>query len=627
MFKGDCKKQNGIVMITTLYFLVVLLALMAAFFVITNLEIGSFRTGKKSVIGFYAAEAGLNLRAEQIREIFVDYNRPAGSSPVEDNACEAGNDGGGDYICTNYNIGNHNARTYVVEDPSNPIITTIPPGELYQNLNAQEYRYTVHSRALDSADNVEAILELRFKSRLVPLFQFVAFYDKDLEILPGPTMNLSGPVHTNGDLYMESGATLSITGQVTTAGRLFRGRKNDGTCISNSVRVMDPSAYRQLIPACPSRTEVFTPNVTAFNGMINIGVDDLTVPEPESIDASPGEVYWDYADLRLVLRLNSSGNPVTTNSVTGIEVRNSDNTVNTTATTNLHHASCTGTISGRSVGTTTTFYNNRENKSIRMLEIDMRNLLNCLHSRVVMAAGKTLADTSEGGLVFHFSIEGPNSNVAASNYGVRIRNAATLRATVAGAPNPRGMTIVTNQAIYTWGHYNNTNWIPAALLSDSLNVLSRNWQDDPGTANAGSGCPGSGNNCSANSGTGNGNVATNNRVATATTLYAAVMSGTDSTGGIEGVGGQGGAYNGGLENYPRFHEYWTNINFTYLGSFVSLNTPRHVNGAWIYGGRYYTAPNRFWDYDTRFNDAANLPPLTPRFVYLRQELFVRDFEQ
>ena len=36
--------------------------------------------------------------------------------------------------------------------------------------------------------------------------------------------------------------------------------------------------------------------------------------------------------------------------------------------------------------------------------------------------------------------------------------------------------------------------------------------------------------------------------------------------------------------------------------------------------------NRNWGYDTRFNDAAQLPPLSPRFVYLSQTLFVREYE-
>jgi len=41
----------------------------------------------------------------------------------------------------------------------------------------------------------------------------------------------------------------------------------------------------------------------------------------------------------------------------------------------------------------------------------------------------------------------------------------------------------------------------------------------------------------------------------------------------------------------------------------------------------YTAPNRDWDYDARFNQAQSLPPLSPRFVYLVQERFIRDFER
>jgi hypothetical protein len=43
--------------------------------------------------------------------------------------------------------------------------------------------------------------------RLRAALQFLAFYQNDLEILPGATMNLHGPVHTNGNLYLNSDAT------------------------------------------------------------------------------------------------------------------------------------------------------------------------------------------------------------------------------------------------------------------------------------------------------------------------------------------------------------------------------------------------------------------------------------
>ena len=103
------------------------------------------------------------------------------------------------------------------------------------------------------------------------------------------------------------------------------------------------------------------------------------------------------------------------------------------------------------------------------------------------------------------------------------------------------------------------------------------------------------------------------RLADPTTVNAAFLAGTDSTGGPggEGPGGQdAGDYNGGLENYPRFHEDWSGETLTYRGSFVSLNQPRHVDGHW--SSQSYSPPIRDWGYDTDFNDAAKLPPLNTR---------------
>jgi hypothetical protein len=243
--------------------------------------------------------------------------------------------------------------------------------------------------------------------------------------------------------------------------------------------------------------------------------------------------------------------------------------------------------------------------------VDLNGLLVCLHNNSWFGLGKTISDTSEGGLVFFFTVEGPQSLTAANNYGVRISNGASI-AGPSGAPAVKGLTIVTDQAAYVQGNYNTVSKKPAAVLSDSLNVLSQMWWNT------------STNNFNDSLSTG----ALSSRDAQNTTQNFAVLSGTDTTGDIEGTGGQGGAYNGGLENYPRFHEDWTGVTYLYRGSLVSLGRPRHVNGDWGgTGGAVYQPPNRDWNYDTSFNNAANLPPITPRFVYLKQELFVRDFEQ
>jgi hypothetical protein len=609
---GDCRLhcESGFVLISTYFLLAAMLALIAAYNTLVNIELASTKFSKDGTTGFYAAEAGLNLRAEEIRDIFIGYNRPSGTSPDETNPCEGGNMGSDAFACQTARFNNRDVITYVTEDPSNPISLTIPPGERYQNLNAQEYRYTVRSVSKNIEGNTEAVLELRFKSRLVPLFQFVAFYNKDLEILPGPVMNLSGPIHTNGDLYMDAGNQLNISGQVTTAGALFRGRKNDSSCKSNQVAVIDPVNLLSVLPTCPTRTAIPSEDLTPWNGMIERDVPVVTVPEPEDLNPSQGELYWDKADIRVALQLDGSGNPITNaSSSTGVYVYNTDETVNNSMTGDLD--SCSGGVSGKAVGTTNSFYNNREGDFTRTLEIDMGSLLNCLHTTNWLGENnKLLDDDTEGGLVFYFTVFGNDSGSASNHYGVRLQNAETLQSNVGGAPLVRGLTVVSDQAVYTYGNYNGrmndpSDKIPAAILADAFNPLSNNWNINDSTSTQ----------------------SVNNRVASDTAFNAAVLSGTNTTGGIEGAGGQGGTYNGGLENYPRFHEKWSSRTFQYRGSFVSLNNSQHQNGAWVYGNPQYTAPNRDWDYDTDFNDASNLPPLTPRFVYLRQELFVRDFEQ
>ena len=590
------RSSDGFALITALLMLMLLLTLFGAYYTLTSIETATVRDTRGSAVGFYSAEGGLNIRAETIRQIFVGFNRPTGTSPTTTSPCTGTNNGSGDYLCRTYSFNNRTVKTYAVEDASNPVILTIPPGERYQNLSAQEYRYTVKSSSLNTQSQTEAQLDLLFKARLVPLFQFAVFYNKDLEILPGPTMTLSGPVHTNADMYLYSNSSsLTIQGQVTAAGKIYRGRKDGSVtpnCSNQQVYIYDPTSARSLIPSCPSRTLVTATIAAPFNNMVQFGVPIVTVPAPDVFDPTPGKIYWDHADLRLVLAMNASNSPV------GVQVHNQDDTTNAAATTTLN--ACSGSISGKAVGTTT-MYNYRESNNVRLLEVDLRALFDCLYNSNWFNTGKALSDTTDGGLVFHFTVKGPRSALAQSLYGMRVRNASQLQSTNAAAPRVKGLTVISDQAAYLLGNYNSTNKIPAAVMADTINELSNAWND----ANASNGV--------------------GSRIASSTTYNTAFLSGTDTTGSIEGTGGQGGAYNGGVENYPRFHEDWTGMVNTYRGSFVSLGRPNHASGSW--GSQSYNPPSRDWNYDTSFNNAANLPPITPRFVYLKQELFVRDFDK
>ena len=309
------------------------------------------------------------------------------------------------------------------------------------------------------------------------------------------------------------------------------------------------------------------------------------------------------------------------------------------------------------------FYNDREQRHMRLLQINIESLTawNKVGRYVTFSSGSVTnnnsglgfladqrifatasansnapagsfdnlglagSDTSEGGFVFHATIDTTIYSSASGNqspYGLALVQAQQLPglATTTTTLDPTGLTFVSDQAVYIQGDYNTLNWQPASILADSLNVLSNACLNTDSVIHKVIEM-----NC--NTGSGAAKITT----PTATTINSAFLSGTDlttctngSTTNIVGL-----CYNGGLENYPRLSEDWTGITLTYRGSFVSTSIPLHVSGTWKRSDNtgYYGAPGRNWDYDTRFNAAQNLPPLAPRFVYLKQESFTRNYNQ
>lgn len=604
------RSQKGIILVSTIMMLAMLLTLMAAYFVITKAELGTGRYSGDSLNGFYTAEAGLNLRADQIRQSFINFAIPVGTPPTSTNPCQGSNMGSGSFACQTYTLDQHSTITYIEPNAGNPITVTIPNGDRFQGLTAQEYRYTAKAISKNIATNkTESMVDLVFKVRTVPIFQFAAFYNKDIEITPGAAMTFIGPIHANGDMYLNSqdssSTKLQLDGQLTMSGKLFRGRKDSNNCNNSSVKIKDPASYRLLAASCSSRTQIYTTDVTAFNKMVQIGIPAVGVPPITSIDPVAGKAIWDRSDLRLMMKLNASENIDTSVSTTGVYVANADGSVNAAYTTSLH--TCSGVASGFTKPVKlSTFYNFREAKTILTLDTDMVALLNCLKTTNWFSTGKLLSEVSDGGLIIYLGVNGPNSN-GINRYAVRLRNGAELKSTATGAPAIKGLTVVTNQALYTMGNYNSVNKKPAALLADSYNLLSASWADTTSSSAS--------------------TFASGRATSSATTVNAAIVANTDTTGGVEGTAGQGGAYGGGVHNFPRLHEAWGGTQITLVGSMVSLGKPVHVNGAWAENSPYYTIPARAFSYDTSFNNPANLPPMSMQFVYLKEELFLRDFEQ
>lgn len=592
MHAGARHQQQGMALLAVLVLIAMLMVLIAGFAGVTSIETATTRSSMRSFQGFYAAEAGLNTRADQFRQLFVGEALPTGTGPAITGSpapCFGGNQGSGSFACSTYEFQNREVKTYVEESTLSTNSIVIPRGELFQNQFGQEYHYVVYSQALNTNGASEAALEMHFKSRTLPLFQWAAFYDKDLELLPTPGMVFNGPVHSNADMYLgTSGTTLNVTGQISSVHALYIGRKDANTCLTGTVNANNPDVLTALPGCSTGRRSLATADVAPWGGMIGVGVDPVSVPGPEILDRANGAPYWTRADLRVVLNLNP-GTPA-------IEVRNADGTVNNPMT--AHLATC-----GAATATSNTLYDNREGGLTRTLDVDVQLLLSC--SKLPQLVTKTLSSGGNAALVLYFGVDGPASG-GINHYGVRLQDAAELT-TILPASNTTltGMTVASDQAIYIQGSYNAINKKPAAVMGDVINVLSNNWSDASST------------------------LALTSRVPTATTINTALFAGTDTTGGSEGAAGQNaGGYNGGVESFIRLHENWNGtVTLTYRGSLVSLFRPRRVAGAWALGSPYYTAPIRNWDYDnTLFEDPTLLPPMTPNLVYLRQELFVRRFD-
>ncbi len=320
IYQSRQDRERGYALVIGLFLLVSMLGLLGAYAKVTQLENMSSTSSSDSNSGFYAAEAGLNLRAEEIRQKFVDYNKPTGTSPTSAQDCidkNTSNDGTGDFACETEQFAKSAsnqsafiASTYVIQKNNGQAkIGTVPPGEPFQNLNMQEYGYSVSSiakKTTASESQLAAILQMDIKTRLIPLFQFAAFYENDLEILPGPEMNLNGPVHTNGSLYLGAGnGRLNLHSQVTLVGDLYNKRKNNNsTYADGKVKIKDAAGnWLNLLFNGTGSTSETTEEMdkdrvdTAWGTQVQIGLEPLILPETSLTDTS-GE-YYEKAELRI----------------------------------------------------------------------------------------------------------------------------------------------------------------------------------------------------------------------------------------------------------------------------------------------------------------------------------------
>lgn len=736
------QNQQGFSMVLVLSLVALMSIMLITYSIITVNNARTAGTSASASSGFYIAEAVMNARADRIRRQFKGFQTPSGESPTATPApCTGSNTGKDDLACESLTLNGRSARSYVTS--GTPLNITIPAGERFANLTAQETPFTVYGQSLNSSGNPEAIANLVFRSRVVPLFQFAVFFDKDMEFDNTARLSFTGPIHSNGNIFLDSGddVSLSIAGQLTGAHDIYRRQKRSSACQGIVNIATNTGAMKSL--ACNGGTALTNTFLkTQYGGTVESQIGELEVPSISALQPSKDAEYWQKADLRVVLKRR--GGLLGTS--WEAQLVNANGTQLTTPTTSAcnYSAAASGSYSFRDnreaqYWESPTGGNQPARATKRLLEINVRELLTCIQKSATLGIEDRLQNKSDGGLVIFLTVDDSASDTVANgllssvlgsgsdgaisqtnpprpnNYGVRLRNGASLLAN--DGSRPLGVTFVTDQAAYIAGDFNShladsSNWVPAAILADSMNVLSNDWAKDtpdPATCTARDGSfptmnrwvqqtyrpyskvnllnqtpPTSYNRVYRVDGAGNpittsilnNNYYTYNTAGDAsytggptstwkiplptgtpfpegdlrshmnlscryvtqtTTVNAAILAGTATTGN-EGTlysSTTGLKQSGGVHNMMRFQEDWGanggNPNgtqtYAYRGSLVSLDKPLHAVGDFVLGNPIYKPPLRSWAFETNFRDSAKLPPLTPRFVYIKQDNFVRSFSQ
>ena len=475
-----------------------------------------------------------------------------------------------------YNDGQGNAdRTYVEFRPPTKFRVLVAQ---YRGLYGYSSIYRLISNAKETGGRygITAGVWQDVETATIPLFQFAIFYNLDLEINPGPTMTVTGPVHGNKNLYLSPGATLTFQGDVTGAGTIYNNRKpgdpvgaGAGSLVFNGEHDGGLSTLNLPIGTNNSSTNAST------------AVRAVVEPPPvgESTTSAMGQQrLFNKADV-IVTVTGTAATPVV--SVTSGIVNNKATVITASAATSA---------ATKWIDTSGTLYNRRENKTVQQIAIDVGKLVtwnastnNTLPVRAVTAGTKDVT-------IVYVDDQRP----VASGYepGVLVKNGQLLP--------PQGLTIVTPEPLYVAGDYNvkktaaasatlgtltTANTLPAAFMSDAITVLSTAWDTADSTY---------------------GSRAFSSRLAANTTVNAAFLSGI-----VETVSG---SYSGGVENYPRFLEDWNGDTLTYNGSMVVMFASQYATGLWQGTGStigIYNPPVRNWAFDTNFRDPAKLPPGTP----------------
>ncbi len=400
---------------------------------------------------------------------------------------------------------------------------------------------------------------------VVPLFQATAFFQDNLELYKTATMSIGGLVHTNSKAYVSSPSQGVLT---------FTGNLSYVEGYTDSVEPPQARTWSGYTPNSthpPTFPNGFDEQVSQVNRMEPLGTDAKTILD--TTDNNPNN-----DTMRELIEPPDSAHPDPTpiserrlynKAGIVIHVTTSRNwrgqlTAATSVTTQNGASLNNGQVNKiKNALSQETIYDRREGKYVDLTTLDMKK------------AKSAFQGAHDFNGVVYIDQTAPDGSISTSDpKGIRL---------IKGEQLPKdGLTVASQNPVYIEGDYNTKGkQSSSAVFADAVTILSNNWDDNRSTS------------------------ALFFRQATDTTVNTAIVAGFLPSGWTNPDTHVQYGYSGGLNNFPRFLEDWSNDTFTYNGSMIELFTSQIATGEWDTGS-IYSPPHRVWDFDSNFVDSP--PP-------------------
>ena len=491
---------------------------------------------------------------------------------------------------------------------ANPVVVRIDVAG-FPGWKGRSYYYvaTVGARGTSTLGNTAVRYRAKrvFEYVTVNLFETMFYFEGDFETYKPAAMLVSGLTHTNrksmSSQNLSGGQTINFASPVSsvlgwtndepyriTTWSSYAANSNQPATLSGGVSTTSrlealgtkPASVLDAPPTTPLSPsgQLIGPDGDSDGNPNNDSYRELIEPP---VAASP-----DPAPLATRRLYNKAGIVITVNGTT--------KTVTTGNGTTLTAAQTTAITSAI---TTTTMYDARELKNVRVSSINVGSVVPTLNAATGFNGVLYIHDTT-------------TTTTATPKNAIRLTNGGTL-------PNV-GLTVASQNGVYIQGDYNtgatttnastavpsnsggnpsNTDAPtvsgytrkPAAVIGDAVMLLSNSWKDT------------------------NASLAIGSRVASHTTYNTAMIGGFMPSGYQPGGTAAQYGYSGGANNYARFLEDWNGKYCTYFGSMVQLFVSNNFTGKWD-TGNIFSPPNRCWNFDTNFN--TNPPPGSVEAVFM-----------